>query len=67
MTEIDKDIPIPKNKYPFREIEVGESFSVDNAIEPTLRSLASYYKKRYGFNYTVKRVSETQMRVWRTK
>lgn len=73
MLKIDKDVPIPMRgswqglgrKYPFEEMEVGDSFFVTDVSPKSVRTSANGWKKRHpGFDYT-SRVIDGGTRVWR--
>jgi len=62
--EIEKNIPMP-SKYPFSDMEIGDSFcdSITN------RYKISYYiakeSKKSGSKFSIRTISETEYRVWR--
>lgn len=79
MIKIQKGIAIPtrarksNNKYPFAQMEVGDSFFVKDTKTPdktrnTLASAVWYYKKRNGSktNFYTK-MYVTGVRVWRVE
>ena len=66
-----------KRKYPWHDMEVGDSFAIPVAIGETLQTaqnrltVAAYYRnRRYGEAYTT-RCQQTddgwEIRIWRTK
>lgn len=65
--EIEKDIPIPevsgkgRSKYPFPEMEVGDSIFSDNV---SIRQAAYAYARRKGKKFVVRQV-DGGYRVWR--
>lgn len=65
--QIDKAIPIPpvasgnKSKYPWKTMEIGDSFL---GVTKTMPSLASWASKRTGRKFTVRKCPEG-FRVWR--
>ena len=69
--KIDKDVPIPEGagkksyKYPFSEMEVGDSFFTD-VLREKLYPAASYYGKRNGKKFSIRKM-EGGYRVWRIK
>ena len=85
MIKIDKDIPIPdkcpndgrgrKVKYPFRQMEVGDSFLYEEpfsqAAQAKLHSCAYAFKKnnpeKKNWKFTVRKVEGDKIRVWRIK
>ena len=63
---IEKGVPLPPrrgpvSKYPFAEMEVGDSFVTDIM---SIRGTAKQAAARYGKKFTVRRVAEG-FRVWR--
>lgn len=76
MLRIDKDVPIPGKKtgrrevkYPFAQMEVGDSFALTGEVEKTtnlLRNTALRYAKQLGYKFTV-RSTEDGARVWRVE
>lgn len=78
MIEIDKEIPIPEhreyNKYPFRDMGVGDSFLVN--IEPgedysrtrkRVESAASGFRRRNPGRKFIIRKEGSAARIWRIK
>ena len=72
MIEIDKKVPMSDNrvgrkgKYPFAEMEVGDSFFVEDVKSSAIRNLASTTGQRLGKRFSV-RISGDGYRVWRTE
>lgn len=66
---MDKGVPVPVRKVslPIRAMEVGDSFAFNINDRNTAQSRASILKKQLGREYTVKRISEGECRIWRTK
>lgn len=67
MIKIDKGVPVPEkmgNKYPFSEMEVGDSFYVDGATPNQLQNAASYWRKKAGYKFVARRENEGA-RIWR--
>lgn len=75
MIKIDKGIELPPGrttrKYPWREMEIGDSFYVSDDEFPGLygherfRTLVSAAGTRMGLRFSVRKV-EGGLRVWRT-
>lgn len=73
MITVEKGRPIPpptKSKYPFRDMEIGDSFWVPDgrnaeATKNNVRSAATCYSRRNGGRFTVRR-DNGGYRVWRT-
>lgn len=65
--KIDKDFPLPESrtKYPFGDMEVGDSFWSDNSRE-AVSSSAYSYGQRHGMKFTV-RITDGVTRCWRIK
>lgn len=71
---IEKDVPIPplqafrKSKYPFAEMQVGDSF----VFTKTGSSWAGIYtamkgaQDQYGIKLTSRQIGDHQRRIWRT-
>ena len=75
--KIDKDIPVPYkqrvNKYPFKDMEVGDSFFIAVDIEESPRKkqqqfsgLCVYYSKRFNKKF-LSRTTKGGIRIWRVK
>lgn len=73
---IEKNIPIPEKhapvKYPYRDMEVGDSFEVE--VEDTIRKvynrLASsslIYGKKTGTKFRIGMTLQGKVRIWRIK
>lgn len=65
MFVIEKNIPIPEvaPKYPFHEMEIGDSFLANESVGS---SISLYKKNNEGVDFTTKRMPDG-VRVWRTK
>ena len=68
--KIEKDVPIPPDvhqKYPFSDMKVGDSFSLEWDKRHNLRQAAFYYKKHNKqFNFKTARMNG-KVRIWRIK
>ncbi len=73
--EFDLNVPIPDRvvrgmKYNFGEMPINASFAYPKNKEHTLRSSASWWKRRHpGWNYVIRTVTENGelvVRIWRT-
>jgi hypothetical protein len=68
--EIDKNIPAPDPsrrggaKYPWRQMEVGDSFFVADVTTNNLGTAAQQVGKRMGATFTTRKV-DGGARVWR--
>lgn len=66
--KIEKGIPCPKtmHKYPFPDMEVGDSFVFNpNDAGNVNSATTAYTKKNPGVKFVVRKQSDTQSRVWR--
>ncbi len=63
---IEKGIPAPsaRGKYPFAQMEVGDSFFVPDKTTATFGGVLSHARKRTGFGF-VMRSENGGLRVWR--
>lgn len=71
--KIEKRVPLPsprkhggESKYPFRDMEVGDSFIVKGSDGNSIRSTASNAGRRLGRKFTVAN-EEDGHRIWRIK
>lgn len=70
---IDKDVPLPDQKgkgpwakYPFRQMEIGDSVFIPDAYGSTVRSAAHAAGRRLGRKFCVRsKFGEPGARVWR--
>jgi len=66
--KIEKGIPFhaARSKYPFADMEVGDSFSFHPDSAFLVNSAAGAYSRKYaGIKFSVKKQSETESRIWR--
>ena len=70
MIKIEKNIPVPPFrkalKYPFEEMQVGDSFLVTDVKRENLAITARKYGKKAGKDFLVREV-EGGVRCWRVK
>lgn len=74
MQNVDKNIPIPVDrrrfnrgrpiKYPWRTLELGESFEIATGLK-TAQSYASTFGKKIGRKFTARAMDDGSIRVWR--
>lgn len=66
---IDSGVPVPVRtaQVPIKDLKVGDSilFNIDSRAKVQAR--ASTLKRTQGKEFTVKKVNNTEARVWRTK
>lgn len=55
---IEKGVPAPRTrphpKYPFRQMEVGDSFFYAGGTAQQLRAASNYYRIRYGLRFVAR-------------
>lgn len=64
--KIDKDVPLPDSykKWPFPEMEVGDSFWITSSHVKSVRTCAHVYGKKTGKKFTVRKTGNGY-RCWR--
>ena len=66
--KIDKNVPMPTaqshQKYPFMDMDVGDSFSVPEGCLQGVRNASHMAGKRKGLKFTVRKTNEGY-RCWR--
>lgn len=61
---IDKNVPLPK-RYPFADMQVGDSFLVPAHIKRQSVSVAAKrYGERHGMKFTTRLTPERDLRCW---
>lgn len=69
---IEQGVPMPSkmagrgHKYPFQQMEVGDSFLAPLADRSRISSRATITGKRNGLAFSVRKVGSEQIRIWRT-
>lgn len=64
MFQIEKNVPLPK-KYPFDEMEVGDSFEIPDPLKRnTVNIAAKRYEQKTGKKFVV-RLKDKKLRCWR--
>lgn len=62
---IDKNVPLP-TKYPFKDMQVGDSFVVPVKIHRTTVSVAALrYGRKHGMKFVVRMMPDRSLRCWR--
>ncbi len=73
---VDKTVPFPgpvhrwKNRWPFANMEIGESFAFPAEDHPKAISAASYYGSRNNMRFSIRKVIEdgvSTYRCWRVE
>ncbi len=74
MIQVDKNVELPaldgRTKYPWAEMEVGDSFLVTGVEQRSISTTAGTRSARYGEKYVTRSVVENGEkggRVWRVK
>lgn len=74
MIQINKGIPVPDeawgSKYPFREMEIGDSFFEAGGTVSKLQNAASHWRKKAGMKFKARQVCEDGVdgaRIWRSE
>jgi hypothetical protein len=67
---IEKGIPTPERKaqqtrYPFPQMDVGDSFVVPQEVIENVRMAASQAARRKGLKFATRRIDAAHYRVWR--
>ena len=65
--EIEKNVPLPvvREKYPFAYMAVGDSFVAPFELRATLNAQASTRKALGKGTFTIRKISDEEVRVWR--
>lgn len=61
--KLDDDVPIPgsysgEDKYPFRDMKVGQSFFEEGKTSDQLTNSASHWRKKMGWKFKARNVTE---------
>jgi hypothetical protein len=66
---IESNVDMPKTlrreKYPFSDMKVGDSFTVPKSEQSLVRAAASYHQTKTGRKYASRSLSADEVRVWR--
>lgn len=67
MIKVDSGVPLPsaKQKYPYAELQVGDSFVVSGRGLQVMCNANYRYGKKLGCVYTAKRLEDGSIRIWR--
>lgn len=66
VVQIDSNVPIPV-RTPLLSLKVGQSFVFPEVKRPSVSTYASAIKKREGKEFTIKKISDGECRIWRVK
>ena len=65
--KVEKGMPIP-NRYPFDEMEVGDSFALPPGVaRNTVSVAAGRYGEKHAMKFTVRRMDDKTLRCWRVE
>lgn len=72
MIKIDKNKPMPETRltYPFRSMEVGDSFFVPGKTTRAMAGAVAGARKRLGLKFAARTITEnrvTGVRIWRVE
>jgi hypothetical protein len=67
MIEIEKGIPLPvgRHKYPFLDMEIGDSFFVGNRTTGEMSYHIAYFRKKHPLRKFTCRTVDGGVRCWR--
>lgn len=65
--KVDKNVPLP-SKWPFKDMQVGDSFAVPEGVGRTTVSIAALrYGRKHGGKFTVRLMPDRSFRCWRVE
>lgn len=65
--KIEKNIPIP-GRYPFEQMEVGDSFAIPTSIKrQTVSVAARRYGDKHNKTFVTRKMPDGTIRCWRTE
>jgi hypothetical protein len=63
--KVEKGIPLPR-RFPFDQMEVGDSFAVPPDVHRTTVSIAALrYGRKHGMTFVTRMVADRTLRCWR--
>lgn len=69
--KIDKNVPIPKSRlrkiWPLADLKPGDSFLIPIGERSYLSQAIAQQKRRTNREFTTRKISDTEVRVWRVK
>jgi hypothetical protein len=67
MLPIDKNVPLPA-RFPFEQMEVGDSFAVPSGVHRTTVSIAALrYGRKHGRKFITRKMPDGTIRCWRVE
>ena len=66
LIRVDKGVPLPWHRYPWDEMEVGDSFFVPDKTPASISSPRLHAERSLGIK-TISRAVDGGVRVWRVK
>ena len=68
MYQVEKGVPVPEvsSKYPFKQMDVGDSFVFELDKKKQVSAAANHYAKKTGFGFTIREDGDG-FRIWRVK
>lgn len=64
MTKIERNVPVPGRKYPWRQMKPGDSFVVDS---PRARDNGLRTARKVGIKATSRKLKGGRYRLWRVQ
>lgn len=66
--KIDKNISLPISKYPFDDMQVGDSFEAESTTHHMHSRFQAWRRKtKSDFKFTIRQITPSRVRVWRIK
>ena len=67
MFKIEKGVKPPesRSRYPLAKMDVGDSFLAPKKIQSKITAAANYQKRRHKKTFTVRKISDKNVRCWR--
>ena len=64
--KIEKNIPIPRLKYPFADMKVNDSFAVPADVNRSAIGVAALrYARKHSVKFTIRQMPDKTLRCWR--
>jgi hypothetical protein len=66
---IEKEIPLPtpRMKYPFEQIDIGDSFEFPIVKRSCISQAAKKASSIFGMKFTIRKITQDKGRIWRTQ